>query len=407
MYLAHCAPTAGPAKVITLTEYATYPLFALLVGVGAELGTRSSAPRWWVGPLVRGAVLVAAAEVLDGLYAQVWIVLAFLGVLTWTAAHLWRAPGRRWSSWSGWWRWSSPRGSTSWVPPGRPQASRRRDRARPLPVPGHGRPGYAGPYQIASMVFFAAIGILLARHLLPRAVGDTGDCWSASAVRSSLSFGSVCTRRAGSRCAAYDVSYRVLAFDGLLVVAVTLLVAVLADRVHRVAVPLAAMGAMSLTLYSLQIVWLDADLRVLGHSNDDTWRNVGRAGARLDGTRPGLARSGRGPSHGGAARSRARSPSWSGSCPDGVECLSDRATPTVTPSRCCGPTGAARRPTPRRTSSRTCAPARSCSTSARGRARSPPTWLRSSRPARSSPSRPRRGGGPHAAGCARGRRTRR
>ena len=34
------------------------------------------------------------------------------------------------------------------------------------------------------------------------------------------------------------------------------------------------MGAMSLTLYCLQIVWLDADLRVFGHASDDTWRNV-------------------------------------------------------------------------------------------------------------------------------------
>ena len=58
MYVAHCAPTAGPGHVLTLSEYATYPLFALLVGVGAELGPRSGRASW-VGPLVRGAVLIA------------------------------------------------------------------------------------------------------------------------------------------------------------------------------------------------------------------------------------------------------------------------------------------------------------------------------------------------------------
>ena len=79
MYLAHCAPSPGPAEVLNLSEYATYPLFALLVGIGAALGSRSASRRWWVGPLVRGAVLVAVGEVLEEQHTQVWIVLGFLG----------------------------------------------------------------------------------------------------------------------------------------------------------------------------------------------------------------------------------------------------------------------------------------------------------------------------------------
>lgn len=276
MYLAHCAPTAGPAKLINLTEYATYPLFALLVGVGAELGTRGSDRRWWVGPLVRGAVLLAAAEVLEGFYAQVYIVLAFLGVLTWLTAPLARAR-------------SAMVGAVGllalvvapplnalageWTPTGFPGGATGLDLAEFLLVGG---PGYAGPYQLASMVFFACAGILLTRHVLPTRGGDERRALGLGLACGLLAAGWLVLHEVGRlfEMRAYDVTYRVLVFDGLLVVAIALLVATLARRVHAIALPLAAMGAMSLTLYSLQILWLDADLRVLGHANDDTWLNV-------------------------------------------------------------------------------------------------------------------------------------
>jgi hypothetical protein len=275
MYLAHCAPTYGATRLLVVTEYATYPLFALLVGVGAELGSRSSGRRWWVGPLVRGAVLLVAAEVLDGLYAQVYIVLAFLGVLTWLSA-----PFARTSSvvvggvglvalgiapiLNGF--------AGDWTATGFPGGATGVDLAEFLVVGG---PGFAGPYQLASMVFFAAVGILLTRHLLPRPEGDD---------RLLIGIGLACGLAAGAwlglheaglfAMRAYDVTYVVLVFDAVLVLAITLLVTAVAGRVHAFAVPLAAMGGMSLTLYSLQILWLDADLRVFEHANDDTWRNV-------------------------------------------------------------------------------------------------------------------------------------
>jgi uncharacterized membrane protein YeiB len=275
MYLAHCAPTAGATKVLTLTEYATYPLFALLVGIGAELGSRGSARRWWVGPLVRGAVLLAAAEVLDSFYAQVYIVLAFLGVLTWLAAPLARAGSVVVGAVGLVSLGLAPplnRLAGEWTAGGFPGGDTGLDLVEFLVIGG---PGYAGPYQVTSMVFFASVGILLARHVVPasgaddrRVLGLGVACALAAAVWLGLHEADVFDMRA------YDVTYRVLLFDGLLVVAITLLVVVAAGRWRQLATPLAAMGAMSLTLYSLQILWLDADLRVLGHAYDDTWLNV-------------------------------------------------------------------------------------------------------------------------------------
>jgi hypothetical protein len=276
MYLAHCAPTAGPGHVLTISEYATYPLFALLVGVGAELGSRSAPRTWWVGPLVRGTVLIGTAEVLERIGAHVWIVLAFLGVLTWLAAPLARARPEVVAGAGLAALLVAPRLNalvTTWTPDQFPGGLTTFHLARFLVVGG---PDYRGPYQLVSMVFFAAVGILLSRYLLTREKGADGRRLAiglACAVVSAVWFG---LYEAGAfAMAAYEVIYRVLVLDALLVVAITLVVAALADRLPTLATPLVAMGAMSLTLYSLQIAWLGYDVRVLHpDAADDSWLNV-------------------------------------------------------------------------------------------------------------------------------------
>jgi hypothetical protein len=275
MYLAHCAPTAGPTQVIAVTEYATYPLFALLVGVGSELGSRQPVRRWWVGPLVRGAVLLVVAEVLDDLIAPVYIVLAFLGVLTWVAAPLARAPSLVVGAVGvlAWLVAPALNGlAGEWSPGGFPGGRTGLDLVEFLLVGG---PGFGGPYQLAAMVFFAAVGILLVRHVLPSPDGEQRRPLALGLVCASVCVVWLALHETGTvHLRAYDVTYQVLTFDALLVVAITLVVATLAGRATAVAAPLAAMGAMTLTLYSLQVVWLDVDLRVLRHPYDDTWRNV-------------------------------------------------------------------------------------------------------------------------------------
>ena len=273
MYLAHCAPSPGPAKVLNLSEYATYPLFALLVGIGAALGSRSASRRWWVGPLVRGAVLVAVGEVLERQHTQVWIVLGFLGVLTWLAAPLARARPAVVAGIGlmalGLAPWLNDR--ATWTP--NEFGLTGLQLARFLVVGGPDVAGY--PYQLASMVFFAAVGILLSHYLLGADVGDRRRL-AIGVACGFASAGWLALEQAGVfEMVPYDVSYRVLLFDALLIVAITLVVATLAARVRGLAAPLAAMGAMSLTLYCLQIAWLSYDARVLHPGlRADSWLNV-------------------------------------------------------------------------------------------------------------------------------------
>jgi hypothetical protein len=269
MYLAHCAPSEGPGNVIELTEYATYPLFALLVGVGAQLGLRSRSSPWWVGPLVRGAVLLLVAHLLSQLITQVYIVLAFLGVLTFLAAPLARA-----ASWvvagigaaalllAPWLNGLA----TEWAP-NQLGGVRAYNLVTFLVVGG---PDFNGPYQVASMVFFAALGILATRHLLDGpALGVGLVCGALTA------FGVLLYETDTLTMLPYHVTFQVLTFDGVLILAIFLVGVDLAGRLPQVVAPLAAIGSMSLSLYSLQILWLWYDVtEVHPGASDDSWLNV-------------------------------------------------------------------------------------------------------------------------------------
>ena len=276
MYVAHCAPSVGPGHVLLLAQYATYPLFALLVGLGAALGAKSARRSWWVGPLVRGAVLIAMAEVLERQHSQIYIVLGFLGVLTWLAAPLARARPTV----------VACVGLAALLVS--PTLSARAGTWSPDDFGGDltilhladflvaGGPALGGPYQIASMVFFASVGILLTHLLFPATGVQDGRRLAIGAA-----CGAACVAWLGLEAIApfemhaYEISYTVLTFDALLIVAITLVVAGLAGLLPRLAIPLAAMGSMSLTLYSLQVGWLAYDVRVLHlGSLDNSWANV-------------------------------------------------------------------------------------------------------------------------------------
>src|SRR5688500_14735395 len=91
MYVAHVAPGPGPLRLLELSEYLTMPLFALLVGVSAQLGARSgTGVRWWRSMGVRAAVLIGLGVALEQAGAQVVIVLVHLGVLVVVAGLLTR-----------------------------------------------------------------------------------------------------------------------------------------------------------------------------------------------------------------------------------------------------------------------------------------------------------------------------
>ncbi len=278
MFVAHVAPVPGPAHVLELSEYLTMPLFALLVGVGAQLGAWSAETplqRWW-SIAVRATVLVALGLALERAGAQVVVVLVHLGVLLLVAGVLARLPdvvvalvaaaaviagelllrtdatelllGDTWTA----------------------------DVARFVWV--------GGPYRLLPMVLYAAIGIVASRRLLrgPR----SSSVLLPGAVGGGL-LALAATMLAAEQAGRIDlVPYSGTLQETLLdclVAAGVLAVGLAAARALGTRPPggavltvLAAAGAMTLTLYALQILWLAFDVRVLHPGQtDDSWTNLG------------------------------------------------------------------------------------------------------------------------------------
>ncbi|WP_425307938.1 DUF418 domain-containing protein [Ammonicoccus fulvus] len=88
MFVAHTAPGGGP---LLLSEFLAAPLFAMLVvaSLGLSWERRStSAGRWYLVQALRGLLLIMLGVLLQGVYAQIVIVLQTLGGLTIVAAAL-------------------------------------------------------------------------------------------------------------------------------------------------------------------------------------------------------------------------------------------------------------------------------------------------------------------------------
>lgn len=84
MVIAHVAPGDGPARVLLVSEFLTAPLFALLIGVGAQLSWSTSGEHGWryvLREAVRAVLVIALGLLLMRSAASVLIVLVHLGVL--------------------------------------------------------------------------------------------------------------------------------------------------------------------------------------------------------------------------------------------------------------------------------------------------------------------------------------
>lgn len=84
MVVAHVAPGDGPARILLVSEFLTAPLFALLIGVGAQLSWSTSGEHGWryvLREAVRAALVIALGLLLMQSAASVLIVLVHLGVL--------------------------------------------------------------------------------------------------------------------------------------------------------------------------------------------------------------------------------------------------------------------------------------------------------------------------------------
>jgi hypothetical protein len=286
MFVAHVAPTAGPGGVFTMSEFVTMPLFALLVGVGAQLGEwrareTGDRARWWRSMLVRAVLLIAVGLLLERAGAAVLIVLVHLGVLVIVMDLLARLH---------WWFVAAAGGLAFVVTSTLVERMGDQLIERSLEAAMRGEAWQPGwwwetqvflwgyePYRLGSMIVYGCVGVLLTRWWLRR---EETPRWhqlagggAALAVVAVLLAGRVTGR---IELHPYSGTYLETAFNAALVAAVLGLGLWGAAFVPGViARPLAATGAMTLTIYALHVYWLAYYVTSLRPgASDDNWTNL-------------------------------------------------------------------------------------------------------------------------------------
>lgn len=277
MFVAHTAPSAGPGGLFQLSEFLTFPLFALLVGAGAELAARRHSPRVHLaGAVVRAVALLGLGWLLAQSAAMVVIVLAPLGVLTLLCWGISRAPS---------WAvalvsvvagviapWTINNSRELWT---EAVVSGSRSRMWWLELV------ISTSYPQAVLVMMAGVGILLTRLLLPRE-RPARSAWLPSAVTAVavLVTGALIVGRLLGYVdfLAYQTSWTEELFVAALAIAVFAgclsFDALPVPQLTRLALPLAWVGAMTLTLYALHVGWLALWVELYPGTSDDTWANV-------------------------------------------------------------------------------------------------------------------------------------
>ncbi|MBE7325056.1 DUF418 domain-containing protein [Nocardioides sp. Y6] len=275
MFVAHTAPGAGPGDVLMLSEFLTFPLFALLVGAGTELGARALGPAAHaVASFVRASALLALGWALAQAGAHIVIVLAPLGVLTllcWAVSRLPTtlvlgvaviaglvAP------------WTIEASRSTWIQ---------------LAVDGEtGKLWWfdllvSNYYPQAVLLLCGCVGILLVRLLLPPQGQPVGLTLPAGLLVGCIGVvGLLSWARLTGRVdlVAYETTWSEELFVTALATGVFVACLLVARwPVSRVLRPLAWVGGMTLTVYSLQVVWLAWWARGLFPGTpDDAWANV-------------------------------------------------------------------------------------------------------------------------------------
>ncbi|MFC0673890.1 hypothetical protein [Brachybacterium hainanense] len=267
MVIAHVAPSDGPARILLVSEFLTAPLFALLIGVGAQLGEEAGGPHRARRTLVRAACILLLGLLLEQSRAQVIIVLSHLAVLTAVCIPLARLRSRALAI-------VLP---VVWLS------------AIALPILARTWPsqlvqlaGGSGPYRFAAMTAYALAGILLMRLLRRWEPGPGAALLSGAGALGLFAALVIAPNLLGLfPVHAYDGSAAETTGDLVGSCGVLLLcwgAAQLLSRTagtRRVLALLAAPGAMSLTLYSGQILLLHLAAVASGDARDDSWAMLG------------------------------------------------------------------------------------------------------------------------------------
>lgn len=267
MYVAHFAPSAGPGRILALSEFLTAPLFAFLIGVGVGVG--APGPR---AIAVRVAVLLGLGLALMRTDAQIAIILVHLGVVLVLLALLGRAPSALLAGLGG---------VLAVVTPVLGGVAAREAIVR-LHLDGHaglarwlGSLAVHGPYRLTELLAVGLLGLLLVRWWRVRRPGvpllGGGAVVALTAAGALL----VLDRLGVVHVRPYTGALATQLLDGALVLGLVggcLVLGALAERrrsLRVVLVPLAATGTMALSAYVGQV--LVAAAWVPAHPTDDSW----------------------------------------------------------------------------------------------------------------------------------------
>lgn len=271
MFVAHCAPGGGRTLLFALSEFATAPLFALLIGVGAQLADRGTRmlPVVFVRAGVRAAVLVALGLWLETWGAHVDVVLCYLALPTLLAPLLARLPTGALLVLATT-AWAAAPALMDW---GRLRSARALSEGDEL---GHRLWDVvlAGEhYRLTSLLVYTCLGIIVRRVVRGH---DRRWFWVFAGLAALGLVALLLLARTSGRITfePYDGSHLEIVFDVLLVGGFATSWFALVPE--RAGIPvLAAAGGMTLSVYVLHIAYLAWYVRVLHPGQRvDAWGSV-------------------------------------------------------------------------------------------------------------------------------------
>lgn len=288
MYVAHFSPGVGPLEFLELSEYLTAALFATLVGVGADLGSVRRPVAAAISGAIRGGALLGLGLVLEEADSQIVVVLTWLGLLTWLM------------TWVARWRTGPVAAlalATFVLSPVLLDETRTRYGA--ALVAGHDVRAWwwehlttGSAYRLTAFACWACLGVLASRVWLRRPDARTEEhpgerpsarlLWLPALVALALGLGLFLAQVEGVlSIPKYSGDHGELLLNAGLSIGTLGVVIGLTPLVPRVvAEALAATGAMSLTLYTLQIYASAWAAKRFG-ADDHYWLMLGSVAASI------------------------------------------------------------------------------------------------------------------------------